>query len=85
MRHLTSFGYKSSLYNTRGFFTTAQCYHRLKTAKDRKEHFFSVNSWKVNNEPNENQPVLKDKERLPKKKVALLLGYNGSNYQGMQA
>lgn len=88
MRHLTSFGWKTSLLcgSRRGFYTTPQCNSgsRLKTAKDRKEHFFTVNSWKANDESND-IPVVADEKRLPKKKVALMLGYNGSGYQGMQA
>lgn len=65
------------------FTSTQQCFQRLKTAKDRKEHFFRVNSWKATNEQ-EYEPLNQEEERKPKKKVALLLGYNGSEYQGMQ-
>lgn len=88
MRHLTSFSWKTLLLcgSRRGFYTTPQCNSgsRLKTAKDRKEYFFTVNSWKANDEGND-IPVVADEKRLPKKKVALMLGYNGSGYQGMQA
>ncbi|KAI8082138.1 pseudouridine synthase [Thamnidium elegans] len=65
----------------RSLFTSIRLFDRIKTAKDRKEHFLKVNSWKANQ--SEYEPVNED--RKPKKKVALLLGYNGSGYQGMQA
>ncbi|GAA5797660.1 hypothetical protein HPULCUR_003051 [Helicostylum pulchrum] len=65
----------------RSLFTSTRLFDKIKTAKDRKEHFLKVNSWKANQ--SEHEPV--DEDRKPKKKVALLLGYNGSGYQGMQA
>lgn len=65
----------------RSLFTSTRLFDKIKTAKDRREHFLKVNSWKANQ--SEYEPV--DEDRKPKKKVALLLGYNGSGYQGMQA
>lgn len=67
----------------RALHTTSVCLDRvIKTSKDRKAHFETVNAWKSDS----NQLDLGNREpRSPKKKVALLLGFNGSQYQGMQA
>jgi hypothetical protein len=73
---------------SRTLFTTAICLdHRIKTSKERKEHFMNVNSWKAHdlNETRHVDLEANEEKRLPKKKVALMLGYNGSEYQGMQA
>ncbi|KAG2197886.1 hypothetical protein INT47_003555 [Mucor saturninus] len=45
-----------------------------------KEHYLKANAW--HHDPDH---VVSTEKRLPKKKVALMLGYNGSGYQGMQA
>ncbi|OAD71357.1 hypothetical protein PHYBLDRAFT_114506 [Phycomyces blakesleeanus NRRL 1555(-)] len=64
-----------------------------KTGKERKEHFIKNRSWKAA----ESKPRWEDKKddrpqqtgekepRLPKKKVAMLIGFNGTGYQGMQS
>jgi tRNA pseudouridine38-40 synthase len=69
----------------RTLYTTRVCLDRvIKTSKDRKAHFENVNSWQ--SDSNNTTHILSNREpRLPKKKVALLLGFNGSEYQGMQA
>ncbi|KAL0074542.1 pseudouridine synthase [Phycomyces blakesleeanus] len=62
---------------------------RVKTASQRKEHFEKKGSWKakekeawgVKREVDPNQPK---EPRYPKKKVALLIGFCGTGYQGMQ-
>ncbi|GAN04410.1 pseudouridylate synthase [Mucor ambiguus] len=66
----------------RPFCSSFNCLNRIiKTSKDRKLHFDQVNSWKATG----NQDYVKSNEpRLPKKKVALLIGFNGSSFQGMQ-
>ncbi|KAI7856226.1 pseudouridine synthase [Circinella umbellata] len=59
---------------------------RFKTTKERRDHFQKNNTWtakKNNREPKETEDGEKE-ERLPKKKVALLVGFNGTGYQGMQ-
>ena len=60
---------------------------RFKTTKERRDHFQKNNTWtakaKSNREPKEREDGEKE-ERLPKKKVALLIGFNGTGYQGMQ-
>lgn len=56
----------------RRLFSTSRCFNN-------KEHYLKVNAWHI--DPNH----VSTEKRLPKKKVALLLGYNGSGYQGMQA
>lgn len=85
MKYLASCQY-TRLAN-RSFTCSTTCLdHRIKTSKERKEHFMNVNSWKANdlNETRHGDHVAEEK-RQPKKKVALMLGYNGSAYQGMQA
>ncbi|KAI7872705.1 pseudouridine synthase [Spinellus fusiger] len=61
---------------------------RIKTSTERKEYFQKNKSWKAKDaagdyvastDPNEPKEV-----RHPKKKVALLIGYCGTGYQGMQ-
>lgn len=59
----------------RTLFTSSRCLDLSK-----KQHYLKVNAWQENNEH-----IALDGKRLPKKKVALMLGYNGSGYQGMQA
>ncbi|KAI8091188.1 pseudouridine synthase [Gilbertella persicaria] len=68
--------------STRSICTAAVCLNRIKTSKDRREYFEKVRSWKAN--PDQVQTT-RVEPRLPKKKVALLIGFNGSRYQGMQA
>lgn len=56
---------------------------RFKTTKERREHFVKNNTWNARNQTR--KPSEGPKEpRLPKKKAALLLGFNGTGYQGMQ-
>ncbi|KAI9495703.1 pseudouridine synthase [Zychaea mexicana] len=57
---------------------------RFKTTKERRDHFQKNNAWSAKD--NQEKPEADgDKEpRLPKKKVALLIGFNGTGYQGMQ-
>ncbi|KAI8887658.1 pseudouridine synthase [Backusella circina FSU 941] len=56
---------------------------RIKTTKERKEYFESVTSWKANDTFHKEGTNVKE-ARLPKKKVAALIGFNGTGYQGMQ-
>ncbi|KAL9558987.1 hypothetical protein MBANPS3_000642 [Mucor bainieri] len=66
----------------RSFCSSLNCLNRIiKTSKDRKLHFDKVNSWKANGSQDH---VKSNEPRLPKKKVALLIGFNGSPFQGMQ-
>ncbi|KAI8646608.1 pseudouridine synthase [Parasitella parasitica] len=69
-------------HRVRAFCSSANCFDRIiKTSKDRKLHFEQANSWKAtqyHGSLGSNEP------RLPKKKVALLLGFNGTPFQGMQ-
>lgn len=60
----------------RTLFTSTRCLEAI----TKKEYYLKVNAWQQDNEY-----TLLDEKRLPKKKVALMLGYNGSAYQGMQA
>ncbi|KAI8376455.1 pseudouridine synthase [Radiomyces spectabilis] len=59
---------------------------RKKTSRQRKEHFQSTCTRKSAEdngaEPVPFEPIVEP--RLPKKKVALLLGFNGTGFQGMQ-
>ncbi|CEP15398.1 hypothetical protein [Parasitella parasitica] len=66
----------------RAFCSSAGCFNRtIKTSKDRRRHFDQANSWKAT----QNHEFLGSNEpRLPKKKVALMLGFNGTPFQGMQ-
>ncbi|KAF7722325.1 tRNA pseudouridine synthase 1 [Apophysomyces ossiformis] len=59
---------------------------RLKTAKQRKEFFQQNISWKAQTEKGEPAPRPEGPKapRLPKKKVAMMIGFNGTGYQGMQ-
>ncbi|SAM03912.1 hypothetical protein [Absidia glauca] len=70
--------------------TTTTTKKRFKTSKDRKAHFEKERTWKddANEEeetttrpPNTNP---NKEQRHPKRKVALLLGFCGTGYQGMQ-
>lgn len=60
---------------------------RYKTAKERRAHFEKNNTYKISEERpstgSEDSESSKE-PRLPKKKVALLVGYSGTGYQGMQ-
>ena len=53
---------------------------RIKTGRERREYFNAINR-KVEGE---NSQSLIQEPRLPKKKVALYIGFNGTGYQGMQ-
>ncbi|KAI9291266.1 pseudouridine synthase [Neoconidiobolus thromboides FSU 785] len=55
---------------------------KFKTAKDRRINFMKnkMKDWDHSNEGR----VKSDEPRKPKKKVALLMGFSGANYQGMQ-
>ncbi|KAI8146213.1 pseudouridine synthase [Fennellomyces sp. T-0311] len=53
---------------------------RIKTGRERREHF-NAHSRKVEGEC---QGPVTQEPRLPKKKVALYIGFNGTGYQGMQ-
>lgn len=60
---------------------------RIKTAKDRKEHFDKKMSWKARDWSAGGKKPVRDgppPERKPKKKVAVLVGFCGTGYQGMQ-
>ncbi|CAO3595823.1 unnamed protein product [Absidia cylindrospora] len=70
--------------------TTTSSKKRYKTAKDRKAHFDKERTWKeptTEEKQTETRPpnTSADKEpRYPKRKVALLVGFCGTGYQGMQ-
>lgn len=69
----------------RSFHTAAICLDRvIKTSKDRKAHYELVNAWIPDCSTNVKDRA-QGEPRPPKKKVALLLGFNGTEYQGMQA
>ncbi|KAI8374771.1 pseudouridine synthase [Blakeslea trispora] len=71
---------------SRSLHTSVACFDRvIKTSKDRRHHFQSVNSRKANESDNDTMAATTEEPRLPKKKVALMIGFNGSEYQGMQA
>ena len=60
---------------------------RIKTAKDRKDHFDKKQSWKAKDWATSGKKPVRDgpaPERRPKKKVAVLVGFCGTGYQGMQ-
>ncbi|KAI8575309.1 hypothetical protein K450DRAFT_262338 [Umbelopsis ramanniana AG] len=60
---------------------------RIKTAKDRKDHFDKKQSWKAKDWATSGKKPVRDgpaPERKPKKKVAVLVGFCGTGYQGMQ-
>ncbi|KAG0168110.1 tRNA pseudouridine synthase 1 [Apophysomyces sp. BC1021] len=59
---------------------------RPKTTKERREFFKQNNSWKAQSEKGEAVPRPEGPKapRLQKKKVALMIGFNGTGYQGMQ-
>lgn len=66
----------------RNYFTTATCFDRhIKTSKERRAYFEEVRSWNATGQTDHVSIV---EPRLKKSKVALMLGFNGSNYQGMQ-
>ncbi|KAI7897886.1 pseudouridine synthase [Cokeromyces recurvatus] len=71
--------------HVRTFNTSKACTdHIIKTSKQRKAYFEQVNSWKANLfKTVDDHP--KELNKQKKKKVALLLGFNGSGYQGMQS
>jgi tRNA pseudouridine38-40 synthase len=78
------------IHETTSTTTTTTTKKRFKTSKDRKAHFEKERTWKndVNEEeetttrpPNTNP---NKEQRHPKRKVALLLGFCGTGYQGMQ-
>ncbi|ORY99045.1 pseudouridine synthase [Syncephalastrum racemosum] len=56
---------------------------RAKSAKERREHQKKNQSWGADDSDRVSTAV-PGEARLPKKKVALLFGYNGANYQGLQ-
>lgn len=70
--------------------TTTTTKKRFKTSKDRKAHFEKERAWKNDAKEEEETKTRPpntnpDKEqRHPKRKVALLLGFCGTGYQGMQ-
>ncbi|KAI8081436.1 tRNA:pseudouridine synthase, introduces pseudouridines at positions 26-28, 34-36, 65, and 67 of tRNA [Halteromyces radiatus] len=72
--------------------TTTTVKKRYKTAKDRKEHFEKTRARKNDTEEKEKKveqtrPVNTNpnkEPRHPKRKVALLIGFCGTGYQGMQ-
>lgn len=67
--------------------TVTSASKRIKTAKDRKEHFNKKGSWKAQDWATGGKRPVRDgpaPERRPKKKVAVLLGFCGTGYQGMQ-
>ncbi|KAI9269058.1 pseudouridine synthase [Phascolomyces articulosus] len=58
---------------------------RFKTGKERRDHFQKNNTWAAkSNQERPPQAEGEKEDRLPKKKVALLIGFNGTGYQGMQ-
>jgi tRNA pseudouridine38-40 synthase len=60
---------------------------RIKTAKERKDHFDKKQSWKARDWSSGGKKPVRDgpaPERRPKKKVAVLVGFCGTGYQGMQ-
>ncbi|KAI8341958.1 pseudouridine synthase [Chlamydoabsidia padenii] len=67
--------------------TTITTKKRFKTSKDRKEHFEKERTWKKEAEETTTRPPNTDpdrEQRHPKRKVALLIGFCGTGYQGMQ-
>ena len=71
---------------TRSLHTSVTCLDRaIKTSRDRRLHFQSVNSRAANEISDDLATLNTEEPRLPKKKVALMIGFNGSEYQGMQA
>lgn len=56
---------------------------RAKSAKERREHQKKNQTWTADDGDRVSTAV-PGEARLPKKKVALLFGYNGANYQGLQ-
>ncbi|KAI7879567.1 tRNA pseudouridine synthase [Lichtheimia hyalospora FSU 10163] len=62
---------------------SASASKRNKTTKQRRDHFRKNQSWdsKGDDRPERDGPK---EPRIPKKKVALLIGFNGTGYQGMQ-
>jgi tRNA pseudouridine38-40 synthase len=56
---------------------------KIKTSKERKDYFTRITSWKANDTFQKENTDAKV-ARLPKKKVAVMIGFNGSRYQGMQ-
>ncbi|KAI9310648.1 pseudouridine synthase, partial [Dichotomocladium elegans] len=55
---------------------------RNKTSKERRDHFAKNMSWGAKEKrPDTDEPK---EQRIPKKKVALMIGFNGTGYQGMQ-
>lgn len=60
---------------------------RQKTSKDRKEHFEKNRTWKAKDWSSGGKKPVRDgpaPERKPKKKAAVLVGFCGTGYQGMQ-
>jgi hypothetical protein len=60
---------------------------RQKTSKDRKEHFKNNRTWKAQDWSSGGKKPVRDgppPERKPKKKAAVLVGFCGTGYQGMQ-
>ncbi|KAJ2959929.1 hypothetical protein NQZ79_g4658 [Umbelopsis isabellina] len=60
---------------------------RQKTSKDRKEHFEKNRTWKAKDWSSGGKKPVRDgpaPERKPKKKAAILVGFCGTGYQGMQ-
>ncbi|OBZ87552.1 tRNA pseudouridine synthase 1, partial [Choanephora cucurbitarum] len=71
---------------TRSLHTSVTCLDRaIKTSRDRRLHFQSVNSRAANEISDDLATLNTEEPRLPKKKVALMIGFNGSEYQGMQS
>lgn len=56
---------------------------RNKTTKQRRDHFKKNQSWESRGDDRPERDGPKE-PRIPKKKVALLIGFNGTGYQGMQ-
>lgn len=66
----------------RTYFTTAACLDRhIKTSKERRAYFDQTRSWKATEQQ---EHVNIEEPRMKKNKAALMLGFNGSAYQGMQ-
>ncbi|KAI8365924.1 pseudouridine synthase [Radiomyces spectabilis] len=64
--------------------TAEQTVKRKKTTKERRAHFRNNNSWKATEEAKKNDAPAVSTPRLAKRKVALLIGFSGTGFQGMQ-
>ena len=62
---------------------SASASKRNKTTKQRRDHFRKNQSWDSRGDDRPERDGPKE-PRIPKKKVALLIGFNGTGYQGMQ-